>query len=389
MKKTKRIIALVDCDSFFVTCEQVVNPDLKGKPVCVLSNNEGCVIARSKEAKAMGIKMGYPYFLAKKEFPKAIYIKAEHDRYNWFSKRVMDCIKEFSPDVEVYSIDEAFIDLTGTRKLYSRNYTQICEMIRADIKTKTDIDVSIGVSHSKVLAKLASDKAKNNGGIYSIGQFKIKNELAKTDISEVWGVGRKISDFCARWGILTAEDYVLRPDGWLKKELGKNGIELKHELLGSSISKVESKIEPPKSIQNTSAIGEFTSDIDVLKSELSKHIHRACSRLRQFGGKCSNISLMLRTKEYFVYSKSKDLIHPTNFELNIKKSVDELFAKIYNPNNIYRSTGVTLAGLSYHQEEQLLLFNENAEKDLKLAKCIDNIELKFGKNSIKTGYYKT
>ena len=138
--------------------------------------------------------MGMPYFIAKKEFPKAIYIKAEHDRYDWFSKRVMDCLKDFSPDVEVYSIDEAFIDLTGTRKLYKRNYTGIARLIRNTIKEKTDIDVSIGISHSKTLAKLASDKAKNTGGIYSIGSFRIKEELKKSIENNQTGMKNTVTE---------------------------------------------------------------------------------------------------------------------------------------------------------------------------------------------------
>lgn len=385
----KRVIALVDCDSFFVTCEQVVEPSLKGKPVCVLSNNEGCVIARSKEAKQMGIRMGLPYFMAKKEFPNAIYIRAEHDRYRWFSKRVMDCLKNFSPDVEVYSIDEAFIDLTGTRKLYKKNYTDICRMIKSEIKAKTDIDVSIGISHSKTLAKLASDKAKTRGGIYSIGAFRIKEELKNTEISEVWGVGKKISKFCIKWGILDASDYVSRQDAWLKKELGKNGLELKHELLGECISRVETKTEPPKSIQHTSAIGGFTSDINIIKSELSRHIHSACAKLRNHGGKCANVGVLLRTKDFYVYTKSKDLIQPTNFELTVRKAADELLPQIYSPSVLYRSTGIILSSLSYEDGEQLFLFNTGSEKDEKLARCIDKIEERFGKNSIKTGFYKT
>lgn len=385
----KRIIALVDCDSFFVTCEQAVEPKLKGKPVCVLSNNEGCVIARSKEAKKMGIRMGMPYFMAKKEFPNAIYIRAEHERYDWFSKRVMDCLRNFSPDVEVYSVDEAFVDLTGTRKLYKKNYTEICRMIKAEIKAKTDIDVSIGISHSKTLAKLASDKAKNHGGIYSIGAFSIKDELKKTNACEIWGVGKRINNFCLKWGILTAADYVSRPDVWLKKELGKNGLELKHELLGECISPVESKVEPPKSIQKTSAIGEFTSDINVINSEISKHIHRACSKLRRWGGKCSTVGVLLRTKDFYVHTKYKDLLRPTNFELTIRKEINGLLASIYSPDTIYRSTGIMLCDLSYSQEQQLFLFDNPSEKDEKLAECIDKIEERFGKNSIKTGFYKT
>ena len=383
-----RIIALVDCDSFFVTCEQAVEPKLKGQPVCVLSNNEGCVISRSREAKKMGVKMGMPYFMAKKEFPKAIYIKAEHERYRWFSKRVMDCLREFSPDVEVYSIDEAFIDLTGTRKLYQKNYIDIARMIRETIKEKTDIDVSIGISLTKTLAKLASDKAKNTGGIYAIGSRKIIKEMRTTKVEEIWGVGRQTYKFCQRWGILNGTDLISRSDEWLKAKLGKVGVELKHELIGQVVSPVSNKYEPPKSIQNTSAIGGFTSDISVIQSEISRHIHNACSRLRKHNGKCTIVGVMLRTKDFYVYTKRKTLLQPTNFELTVQNETAELLDAIYSSGTLYRSTGVMLEGLTYNAEEQLFLFDTNSDKDEKLAKCIDRIEEKFGKNSIKTGFYR-
>ena len=160
----KRYIALVDCDSFFVSCEQADDPELKESPTCVVSGPNGCVLSRSKEAKQMGIRMGMPLFMAKKEFPNANYICANHDKYHEYSKKVMACLNDFSPDVEVVSVDEAYIDLTGTQRLINKTYSEIVKMIRETILEKTDIPVSIGLSHSKMLAKLASDKAKKTGG---------------------------------------------------------------------------------------------------------------------------------------------------------------------------------------------------------------------------------
>ena len=174
----QKYIALVDCDSFFVSCEQKRNPELKGKPVCVLSNNDGCVISRSKEAKLAGVKMGEPYFMAKKDHPKCIYITAEHDYYSQVSKQVINILKDFSPYVQVYSIDEAFVDFTGLTKLYRRNYYNLAKLLREKILKEADIPVSIGVSSTKTLSKLASDKAKKvPAGIYLIGKRKLKKEL--------------------------------------------------------------------------------------------------------------------------------------------------------------------------------------------------------------------
>ncbi len=261
-------------------------------------------------------------------------------------------------------------------------------MIKETIKEKTDIDVSIGISLTKTLAKLASDKAKNTGGIYAIGSRKIIKEMRTTKVEEIWGVGRQTYKFCQRWGILNGTDLISRSDEWLKAKLGKVGVELKHELIGQVVSPVSNKYEPPKSIQNTSAIGGFTSDISIIKSEISRHIHNACSRLRKHNGKCTIVGVMLRTKDFYVYTKRKTLLQPTNFELTVQNEISELLDAIYSSGTLYRSTGVMLEGLTYNAEEQLFLFDTSSDKDEKLAKCIDRIEEKFGKNSIKTGFYR-
>ena len=156
----QKYIALIDCDSFFVSCERKLNPKLNAKPVCVVSGSRGCVIARSIEAKEMGIPMGQPLFMAEKEFPKAIYINANHYNYAQISDQVMSILKQFSPMVEVYSIDEAFVDLTGLSKLYKKNYYDLAKHIRDLIAQEVGIPVSVGVSRTKTLAKLASDKSK-------------------------------------------------------------------------------------------------------------------------------------------------------------------------------------------------------------------------------------
>lgn len=389
--RSKNIIALVDCDSFFVSCEQKANPDLKNLPVCVLSNKDGCVISRSKEAKKMGIKMGMPYFMAKKDFPKAIYVSSHHDFYGEVSHEVMSVLKEFSPFVEIYSIDEAFIDLTGLRKLYKKNYYDLAQFLRAEIKRRVDIPVSIGVSSSKSLAKLASDKAKNvDDGVYVIGSRKILTELQKTDISEIWGIGKNLTALMHKNGILTAYELISQSDTWIDKKIGIKGLEIKHELLGECVSPVVNDIKLPKSIQKTSAFGKFTSDKNYIKNALNYHIHRACAKLRKLDAKTSVISVMLRTKDFRVYTEKRVLLNSTCYEMEISDIIFELLDKIYNPNILYRSSGIILDGISYNSGEQLFLFanSQEDEKQNRLAKCIDKLESKFGKDIIQTGFYK-
>lgn len=385
-----KVIALVDCDSFFVSCEQVVNPELKNKPVCVLSNRDGCVVARSREAKKLGIKMGLPYFMAKQDFPQAIYVSGHHDLYSEISEKVMAVLKEISPTVDVYSIDEAFVDLTGLERLYKMNSIELAKFIKREIKEKVDIPVSIGVSTSKTLAKLASDKAKNElEGVYCINQGNLEAELKQTPIEDIWGIGRNLTLTMRKNGILNAYELVQKSDSFLDKLIGIKGIEMKHELLGEVVSPVTNYVKPPKSIQKTSALAKFSSDKTYLKNSINYHIHSACSKMRKMDAKTLEIGVLLRTKDYRVFVKKEILNKALDFELEISKVIFKLFDEIYDENLVYRSTGVFFEKLVYNEAQQIFLFDEEVdERKEKLSKCFDKLEAKFGKNIVQTGFVK-
>lgn len=385
----QKVIALVDCDSFFVSCEQKRNPDLKNKPVCVLSNPNGCVISRAKEAKLMGVKMGEPYFMAKKEHPHAIYVVADHEYYSKVSQQVMSILKDFSPYVEIYSVDEAFVDFTGLTRLYKKNYYKLAQHLRQKILDEADIPVSIGVSNSKTLSKLASDKSKNiDSHIFLIGKRKLQKVLPSTKIEEIWGIGRRLELRMKKSGILSAYDLVQKSDNWLDKMVGINGIEMRHELLGEMVSTVKNESSVPKSIQNTKAFSEFTSDFNYIKSELNRHIHTSCRKLRSYNTKCRQIGVMLRTKDFKVFYTKKDLLSPVDFELEISKIAIELLKEIYDPNTIYRATGIVLEKIGEEGTEQLSLYTQESKniKQENLAKCFDNLEKRFKKNIVKIGF---
>ena len=387
----QKVIALVDCDSFFVSCEQKRNPELKNKAVCVLSNPDGCVISRSKEAKQIGVRMGEPYFMAKKEHSNAIYPVADHEYYGNVSYQVMSVLKDFSPYVQIYSVDEAFVDLTGLERLYKKNYYELAQVLRQKVLDEVDIPVSIGISSSKTLAKLASDKAKNvDSHIYMINSQNIFEELKNTKIEEIWGIGRRLTDRMKKNGIITAQELVNKTDVWLDKQIGIHGIEMRHELLGEMTSPVLNEETTPKSIQNTRAFGIFTSDFNFIKNELKMHIHTSFRKLRRYDTKCMQIGVMLRTKDFRVYYTKQDLNTPTDFELEISKIAIELLKEIYNPNILYRATGVVLEKIGEQGTEQLSLYTDSSEeeKKRKLAQCLDKLEKKFNKNIIKTGFLK-
>jgi nucleotidyltransferase/DNA polymerase involved in DNA repair len=210
MSSTK-YIALIDCDSFFCSCERKLNPELNCKPLSVVSSERGCVIARSKEAKAMGIKMGDPLFKAVEEHPNCIYMVANHFNYLQISKQIMTILRSLSPNVEVYSIDEAFVDVTGLVKLYNKNYFTLAKMIQELIWNEVGMPVSIGVSRSKTLAKLASDRAKTTKDrVILLGKNKINKYLQEVDASEVWGIGGRLTLRLQRYGIRTASEFVCK-----------------------------------------------------------------------------------------------------------------------------------------------------------------------------------
>lgn len=387
----QKYIALIDCDSFFVSCERRRNPELNNIPVSVVSGERGCVISRSREAKMLGVPMGIPLFQAVEKYPECIYISANHYIYTKISNQVMSILKNFSPNTEVYSIDEAFVDFTGLTKLYKKNYYKLAEAIQKKIFEETGIPVSIGVSRTKTLAKLASDKSKSyRTHICLAGKSRIKEILSHTEIQEVWGIGRRLGVKLRGLGVRTALDFVEKDDEWIKKRFGKNGLATKAELMGTIISPVSDEIELPKSISDTKSFLEFSSDLQFLKNELSGHIHETCSRLRKINCKCGTIGVMLKTKDFQTLYEKVRLNVPSDFEFDISRAAFPVLERMYNSGILYRSVGIVLEDFNRNEEEQLQLFNDNEkrEQNEKLGRSLDKLEQKFGRNIVRTGFTK-
>lgn len=385
----QKYIALIDCDSFFVSCERKLNPEFQGIPVCVVSGERGCVISRSREAKILGVPMGIPLFQAVEKFPDSIYITANHYAYTKISRQVMDILQDFSPNVEVYSIDEAFVDFTGLTKLYHKNYYKLAQELQKRIWDEVKIPVSIGVSRTKTLAKLASDKSKSTRNrICLAGKAKDAELLKHTDIQEVWGIGRKLGVKLRGLGVRSAFDYVQKDDVWIKNKFGKNGLAIKAELSGIMVSPVSNEIELPKSISDTKSFLEFSSDLQFLKNELSIHIHEVCARLRKINCKCSTLGVILKTKDFKTCYEKVTLAVPADFEFEISRHAFPVLEKMFQANTLYRSVGIVLEDFNSCSEEQLILFEENTKREQseKLGKSLDKLEQKFGRNIVRTGF---
>ncbi len=382
-----RVICLVDCDSFYVSCEQRDNPLYRKKPVCVLTGagSRGIVVSRSKEAKERGIQMGAPLFKIKNAGNDVIYLPARMDKYIQISEEVMKCLKTFSPQVEVVSVDEAYIDLTSLNKLYQKTYLEIIKTIRDTVWNNVGIPVSIGLSTSKTLAKLASDHAKKTGGIFCISPKNIKAQIGSVAIEEICGIGKRTALHLKTNGIFTVGEFLNKSDSWIRKALGKTGIELKYELSGESISKVNPLPQLPQSISNSGVINDFTNDKKTLLNELYYHIHQACRKLRENDGFCQNVGVMLRLKNFQILFDKQRLFYPTQSEHDIGKVAQHLLDKLYMPDTLYRSIGIELHDLRYDIEKEADLF-ESTPQPNKLGKTIDSLEQKFGKNIVQIGW---
>ena len=385
-------IALVDCNNFFVSCEQLMNPALRNRAVCVLSNNNGCIVARSKEAKKMGIPMGYPLFKAKKEFKNVIYVSSNFKLYHDISTRIMQKLLTFTPDVEQYSIDEAFIDLTGLKKLYRCSYEEIIAKIKKEIEEEIGVPVSIGLAPTKTLAKLACEEAKKKEILNGINRIKLRDIdtiLRRTPIEEIWGVGKNTAALFHKYGIYKCSEVTKQNEFWLRKIWGKRGFELKAELCGISVYPVNNKTEAPKSIQKSSAFSNFSEDKEYIKSSLHYHSHQVCSKLRKLGLQTEILCIMLRTKDFRVFVEKIVLPEPTDCEFLINQYADKLLEKIFIPNILYRASGVYAEKLVETATSQMFLFQDKrTQKAQKLSSVIDNLESKYGKNCLQIGLTK-
>mgnify|MGYP002626851972 CR=1 FL=1 len=383
--KQKKII-LVDGNNFFASCEQLVNPDLTGKPICVLSNNDGCVIARSQEAKQIGVPMGIPYFMAKKSFPQVIYLSSDFALYHDISERMMRILKNYSDLIDVYSIDEAFLDISGTNIVFKLSYIEIAKKIKKDIENHIGINVSVGLAPSVVLAKTANYKAKKLSGIYEINKNSLYNELQQIPVEEIWGVGKNISKTLRKYGIFYANQIILEDDKFIKFVLGKKGLELKYELSGFSIIPITGIEQKPKSIQRTRAFPEFSSNKEYIKTEIMMHLHNVCKKLRHYELEAGYISVMLRTKDFKVIYAGENLQKMSNNEIELTKIIKNLFNKIFNSGITYRSSGVWASNLNDTKKIQLSLFYEKQNsKESKISSVLDKLEDKFGKGILSVG----
>ena len=386
------MFALIDCNNFYVSCERVFQPQFDKKPIVVLSNNDGCVISRSNEAKALEIPMGAAAFKYKNQFKKynVKVFSSNYALYGDMSRRVMSILESYSPNIEIYSIDEAFLKLTSFDNL---DITEESYKIKKQIYQWTGIPVSIGLAPSKSLAKIANKIAKKFNhqtlGVYSLdSQEKINKALKWTAIEDVWGIGRRYAKLLRSIGVKNALEFINLPDQWVKKHMNVLGLRLKKDLSGSSFIKLEEIKSRKKSIATTRSFESILTNLSDIEERVSTFATSCAEKLRIQNSCCTSLLIFIRSdpfKKEQQYSNScvVYLDNASNSNLTLSKQAIYGLRKIFKPGISYKKAGVLALGLTSKKNHQLNIFEPNIIRHDSLMKAIDSINYRHGSNRIK------
>jgi DNA polymerase V len=383
------MFALVDCNNFYVSCERVFNPVLEGKPVVVLSNNDGCIIARSGEAKKMGLQMAEPAFL-KNQFLKDnnVHIfSSNYTLYGDMSARVTETLSHFSPEFEIYSIDEAFLNLTG----FTGDLKDLSMKIIKTVRRNTGIPISVGIGSTKTLAKIANKAAKQTGGIFIIKNKRQSDTLIRnTPVEKVWGIGGQYAKLLHQNNVKTAYDFTQLDDNWLRIKMKVMGLRIKRELLGESCIALELLIPPKKAIATTRAFGKKTSELIYITEAVSTYAVRCAEKLRKQNSVANIITVFIHTDPFNLndpqINKSKTISLPvaTNDSIELVKYANICLNAIFSPEFRYKKAGVIVDGLQNETQVQSNIFDKiDRKKQYKLFQTIDKLNIEFGRDKVK------
>jgi DNA polymerase V len=392
------MFALVDCNSFYVSCEQVFQPGLADKPVVVLSNNDGCIISRSDEAKALGLRMGAPYFQVKPllEQHDVRVFSSNYALYGDMSARVMHYLRSVVPEVEVYSIDEAFLDLHGLEYCHP-NLVTLGQEIRAQVGRRTHIPICIGMGPTKTLAKVANRLAKKlaraQGVLCLDTAARQRWALERTPVEDVWGIGRQHAQKLSDFGIRTAAQLAAQSEGWARKQLGGVvGARLLRELQGFSCHTLHDDSSPSrKSIAYTRSFGEPLSQMVELQPAVAHFVTRAAEKLRRQDSVANVLTVFISKSRFgpdpppYTYSEVRHLTVPTSDTTELLRYAQAALQRIWRPGEAYKKAGVLLDGLEPAGHQQLTLFasGEQTERRAKLMANLDKLNQRLGATTVR------
>jgi DNA polymerase V len=386
-------MALVDCNNFFCSCERVFNPALQGKPVVVLSNNDGCIISRSEEAKALGIPMGAPLHEQQEVISKhgVQVFSSNYTLYGDMSARVMSILREEAPAMEVYSIDEAFLQLPSN---FSEEHARV---LRAKIIQWTGIPVCIGIGSTKLLAKLANRHAKKNkaltGGVFDLANYwDPEGIMAATPTDGLWGVGKNLAVRLKGMGVTTALEFKQADPASIRKSMGVIGERLLRELNGISCLELEEMPPDRKGVMASRSFGSTVETLEELEEALANHVARASEKVRRFGLLATRMEVFLQTnrfkKEEPQYSRgiAITLDRPTHSTSELMTAARALLKRIYRPGYRYKKTGIQLVNLVDEDAYQPSLFDAPKRNRIDVDKIVDELNRRMGdrKNPVIT-----
>jgi DNA polymerase V len=388
--------ALVDCNNFYASCEKLFDPKLAGVPVVVLSNNDGCVVARSAEVKALGIPMGGPWFklnaLAKQH--GIVARSSNYALYADMSNRVIEVLAQFSPDIEVYSIDESFLNLAGFEALGLAEYGR---QIRNRVQRWLGLAVCVGIAPTKTLAKLANHCAKKNlAGREGVCDFmaldatELKQLFSRIEVDEVWGVGRKLAPRLNAMGINTVQDLRAANSETIRRHFSVVLQRTVQELCGTSCLALEKVTPDRQQIICSRSFGERIYDLDNLQESVSNHISRAAEKLRQQDSLAGAVSVFIQTSPFIEpasrYQKSvtTPLSEATADSRQLARSALQTLRKIYRPGFAYQKAGVMLSDIRPCQQQQASLFSTSeSPSDKRLMQTLDHINSRWGRGTLR------
>lgn len=385
--------ALIDCNNFYASCERVFDPALKNRPIVILSNNDGCVIARSKEAKDLDIPMGIPEFKVRpliKKYNVAVR-SSNYALYGDMSSRVIEVLRTVTSDIEVYSIDEAFAGILGRSQ---KEIEAIGERMRAKVFQWTGMPVSVGIAPTKTLAKIANEMAKAHESLDGVLYVKradiIERMLKKTPVEDIWGVGRNYSSMLERQGVSTAWQLSKMPDSWVRSKMKVNGLRTVWELRGKPCLEIEESSTHRKGILSSRSFGKPVSDLGDLREAVSTFTARASEKLRAQGSVASNISVVLVTNKYdspgmpYKFGKTVHLPNPSANTPLLMKKASACVEDLYDSNMVYKKAWVMLTGLIPECEVQADLFHAEmySARDHRLMEIMDDINARYGKRTV-------
>ena len=385
------MIALADCNNFYASCERVFNPGLKDKPIVVLSNNDGCIIARSNEAKVLGIKMGEPVFKVRDIIDNNnVYVfSTNFALYGDMSCRVMSLLSDMSPEIEIYSIDEAFMNFTGVK-----DSVHLASKMKSIIAKSTGIPISIGIAETKTLAKVANYIAKKQtaNGVYALTeQQQIENVLKELPVSKLWGVGNRHLRMLNSYGINTAYDFIQLNEDWVLEKMTIMGLRMQRELKGDSCFGIDAYPSRKKNIRTSRSFGVKVKSLQTIQESIIAHAARCAEKLRIENSCARYVSVILRTnpfsksQDYYYGYKSINLEIPTNDSMEIVNAAKALLGSIYKEGLIYTKSGVIVGDNVPADQVQLNLFysEQGKEKRKNLYKRIDFINQTMGRDKIQ------